>query len=291
VVQISLWPGKDSLTIDLSVNQGFGGEVRKQFLNQVVAKLPQVMRDAFEGARNEKTKVLREMQDTLNRVIDQQRARISELRAKLQAMSVRVDVSAASLRSAASNLEAERLRLALELIGLKARQEALEAAVASATKRAQEKVKVDEIAAQLQRIVAARSAALDRIRAQQASGVISAAEVEAADAHLAEARARLLERQSAASQTAGADLVGELNKELAMLSVRLAEIEARQKYVTKSLEDLRGPLSRSDELEQMESDAAIVGRELAAVNAKLRELVTGFSARPHPYVYVVKGRD
>jgi hypothetical protein len=118
------------------------------------------------------------------------------------------------------------------------------------------RVDKDPIAAELEKIVKLREreAAL-KAELQQRGGTTEAS-LGAAQAAVAEAKARLFERREAAARAGGSDLLGELNKELVTLTISIAENEARQRYVEGRLDGLGRALERVDGFEQSISAAA-----------------------------------
>lgn len=191
-----------------------------------------------------------------------------------------LDPSPDAVRQAASRLDQERQRITLELAGQAARQRALEERVAKLSEAAAARVDKDEIAAELDKIVKLREreAALRAdLRAQK---TISESDVAAAQAQLAEARARLFERREAAARAAGTDLLGELNKELVTLTITIAENQARLKYVEGRLDGLSQALERVDSLEQAIAAEGRARRQVEAAEQQLHQLQARMDARP-----------
>jgi hypothetical protein len=97
---------------------------------------------------------------------------------------------------------------------------------------------------------------------------VSAAELDATEAKVGEARVRLWERQEFVTRTAGGDLLADLNKELAMLSINMAESEVRLDRLGKSVADYSKAVDLIDELES--AQAARQAAQQAAIETESR---------------------
>src|SRR5439155_14440151 len=127
---------------------------------------------------------------------------LATLRAKLRDMTHRVDVSPETLRSAITRVEDERDKLSLDAEAMAVRRKAVEATIAKISKSAEEQMKSDRIAVELQKLVNAREAEVKRVQDLSVNKAVAQAELEAAEARLAEARVHLWERQEVVTRSA-----------------------------------------------------------------------------------------
>jgi chromosome segregation ATPase len=221
------------------------------------------------------TREVNEMLDRERDEVDRARARLAETQAQLQRrraglrdITHRVDVSPETLRGAITRLEDERDKLALDAESQAVRKKAIEQTIAKIAETAEKQMKTDRIAVELEKLVASREAEMTRMQKLAVAKTVSQAEVEAAEARVGEARVRLWERQEVVSRTAGGDLLADLNKELAMLSINMAESEARLDRLGKAVSDYSKAVDLIDELES--AQASRQAAEAARVDAEGR---------------------
>jgi predicted nucleic acid-binding Zn-ribbon protein len=146
------------------------------------------------------------------------------------------------------------------------RRVAAEKAIAEITRAAGTQIKNDRIVQELEKLVAGRELDMKRLNELKGQNLVAAAEVEAGDARIGEARVRLWERQETLNRTAGGDVLADLNKELAMLSIAMAESEVRLERLSKSVDNFAKAVDLIDELEsaitaRQAADAALVDAE------------------------------
>lgn len=147
----------------------------------------------------------------------------------------------------------------------------MQEAVAKVSERAAKAGDADPAMEQLMLIVKSREVEVDRLRQMTRQNLVSAGEVAAADAKLAEARFHLLERRDAAVNTAGGEALSAMTKDLTMISISVLENEARLARVKAELERF-APVAES--IDEMES---LLARR-AADDAALIEARTGLTA-------------
>jgi chromosome segregation ATPase len=193
---------------------------------------------------------------------------LGTLRARLRDMTHRVDVSPETLRGTITRVEDERDKLRLDAEAMAVRRKAVEATIAKISKTAENQIKSDRIAVELEKLVQSRETDLKRTQQLAAQNNVSQAELEASEGRLGEARVRLWERQEIVTRTAGADLLADLNKELAMLSINMAESEARLDRLSKSVSDYSKAVDLIDELES--AQAARQAAQQAVIEAEAR---------------------
>ena len=133
------------------------------------------------------------------------------------------------------------------------RKKAIEAAIARISETAEKQIKSDRIVVELEKLVANRETELKRMQQLVAANTVPQSEVEATEARVGEARVRLWERQEIVTRTAGGDLLADLNKELAMLSINMVESQARLERLQKVVSDYAKAVDLIDELESAQN--------------------------------------
>jgi chromosome segregation ATPase len=179
--------------------------------------------------------------------------RLAQLRSQLRSITHRVDVSPETLRAAITRLEDERDKLALDSESMTVRKKAIQDTIAEITVKGADEMKKDRIAVELDKLIQSREVDLKRMQQLAAERNVSQAELEASQARLAEARVRLWERQEVVNKSAGGDLLGDLNKELAMLSINSAESQHRLERLQKAVDDYSKAVDLIDELENAQA--------------------------------------
>jgi len=218
--------------------------------------------------------------------------RLTKLRRMLRDITHRVDVSPETLRGAITRLEDERDKLALDTESMVYRKKAIEDAIAEITAKSAEAMKKDRVAVELDKLIQSREVELKRMQQLAAEKNVSQADVEATEARVGEARVRLWERQEVVNRTAGGDVLADLNKELAMLSINSFESEHRLQRLKIAVADYSKAVDQIDELEN--AQAAKAAAQQAALEAEnhmaehlrsLRQLqppTINLHARPQP---------
>jgi len=149
----------------------------------------------------------------------------------LRALTHRLDVSPEALQKAAAHLDEQLETLELDEVGSAARRKATEAAIKQEMDRVEKHANDDPVAAELQNVVKAREAQLQRLREMFKAAVVSQAEVEATAASIAEAKAKLAERQQSAVGGIDGESVASLRRDLLNLSIVEQERQARMQYL------------------------------------------------------------
>jgi len=193
-----------------------------------------------------------------------------DLQLKLRDNSGRLDVTPQHISEAAARLDQERLKLEIEQAAKNARREALAVAVADASKRMEDKVRNDRVAAELAKVVEARERALERARKATAAGAASNDELDRATEALADARAKLIERQQEASEQAGGDVLNGWNHELLSLSVDERELVARLDQVQARLKSMRALVDSMEDLRHMQEELEQSRSALAEAQQRLK---------------------
>lgn len=199
-------------------------------------------------------------------------AELGALRNELRRVTRRVDVSREGISAAATGLEEEAQKVSIELRAREARKQMMERVVAEIVKRSKEEAKADPILAELEGIVGMRMRELELAQKMHQAATVSMSEVEAMRAKVAEAKIRLLERREQAAKGAGTDTVKGLNDSLLMMSIDIAEQQARLEAVRETLASFERAtelLERVDQTMERRQEAA---QALAERRAKAREV-------------------
>ena len=211
-------------------------------------------------------------------------ANLTARRAQLREMTHRVDVSPETLRGAITRLEDERDKLSLDSEAMGVRRKAVEATIAKISKTAEDQIKSDRIAVELAKLVDAREAELKGMQNLAANRAVAQAEVEAAEAKVGEARVRLWERQEIVTRTAGGDLLADLNKELAMLSINMAESEVRLDRVGRAVTMHSKAVDLIDDLESAQAARQAAQQGVIEAEARLAERIRNLRQYQPPTV-------
>lgn len=181
------------------------------------------------------------------------RNNLRDIRGKMQSLSGRIEVSPDVLRQSAIKLEDEQQSLELEQAAMSARQAAMEKAAAAGSARARQAADNDPVAHELAKVVEAREAAWKQLRQAAASGLSTPQEVSAAEATLAEARAKLAAQREQAVAAAGGEALAALTRELTNLSIAEQERLARLKFIGERVARLAQALQLVDDLESTQA--------------------------------------
>jgi hypothetical protein len=200
--------------------------------------------------------------DEVRRHAAEVRDQLAKLRSNLRSITHRVDVSPETLRGAITRLEDERDKLKLDTESMMVRRKAIEDTIAEITAKSAEQMKKDRVAVELDKLIASREMELKRMQQLAAQNNVSRADVEAAEARVGEARVRLWERQEIVNRTAGGDVLADLNKELAMLSINSYESEHRLKRLQIAVDDYAKAVDLIDELENAQAARAAAQQQL-----------------------------
>jgi hypothetical protein len=207
----------------------------------------------------------------VRRRADEAQDRLAKLRSQLRAITHRVDVSPETLRGAITRLEDERDKLSLDCESMTVRKKAIQDTIAEITVKGAEEMKRDRVAVELDKLIQARQIDLKRTQQLAAANNVAQADVEAAEARVGEARVRLWERQEVVNKSAGGDLLGDLNKELAMLSINSFESQHRLERLQKSVSDYAAAVDQIDELENAQAARAAAQQSALETESRVAE--------------------
>ena len=162
--------------------------------------------------------------------VQQCQQELEKRRESLFSLSGLVSVTPEALRQLAERLQDQKEALQVDEAGAKGRQDAIAKAIADTTDRLKVRASADDVTAELEKVVSARQKQLERIRQLQAAAAVPNADVVAAEAALATARA---EAAASRQKTAGlsSDLLEALNRELINLTIGRQERAAKMEYI------------------------------------------------------------
>jgi len=227
--------------------------------------------------------------------LEQARAIAEKGRSELQTLRtqlIRADASPEGMDQQQNTLRQDGLKLRVEMVGLKARREA----IVKAIEEAAHKVKATSDAqqpelAELQKIVVNREQAVSRAQQLAKQAAVSLAELRAEELLLSRVRADLADRRRVIAQQAGSEQLGRLNQQLADVQIEMAAAEARVADIEKMLArlqskevlDLLGEYGRATQ--QLEYARA----EEKAAFEQLAEAKKTAESTPAPKVVEIRG--
>ena len=284
------------MMLDLKVNPQDQPGLRpaaKEFLNAMVSSLETYIRDDFQKRRDRALQLAHREQDVSAKQLDDATAQAQELRVKLRELAGRADVSTQGVTAAVSRLEEEKEKLELDLLGKKARREALEKEIAEQADRLQKQAQTDPVVAELKKVVEARETKLKQMRQMNEAGTATQSELNDAIATVAEARAKLAERErgGAIGEGGGGQMLDALNRERITLSVDLHELEARLKLVEARLPGLRSAMDQLDALQRAEGDLNNARDAQASSTNHLRDMSRRLESADPPQVLITQTED
>jgi hypothetical protein len=254
-----------------------------EYVEALVREYQVELRNAWErdplvtGPREVAERAERESQDVA--------AQIHAMRQKIaQDTGRRVYETAAETRAAWAKLEAERQAIQMELVGKRARQEALVKAMKETSEDLKGKAAKDGVAEELEKVVKAREYAYESAKQLAKTGGMSQTELLETEGKVAEARAKVLERRDLVAERSGGTILVDLNRELQSVVVTVAEAEARLMAAQRTLS---GFDQARNELEQLQQDEG--ERELRAqALARARDALADATQKYPPPQLVVK---
>ncbi len=163
---------------------------------------------------------------------------VLESRRELPRKAGRSDLRRDAVLDEIRQLESQRRQLEMNHAALEARRKAVLTQIQDTAEKAKAKAKDDPVAKELEKIVAIRLEAIERLH-KMPKEVLARDELSKAQAVLAEAKARLAQRREETARSAGNQLLEQLNAELASLSLDTAENEARLVFITRQLAEIK----------------------------------------------------
>lgn len=180
---------------------------------------------------------------------EQRSRRIAEITSKIDTTERQMQVlqSLAAAQPDAAKRLAEKVHqlydqqqgLQMRLSALKARRDALQMGLKELQVRAEAERDNDPVVEEMKKIVALHEQKLQRVQQMAAQGVTSSSDLASTQAEVAEARLRLLERQSAIGKGGKGELMDRLTDELAMVSIDSTDLQIQ-------LAQLRDEITKTD---------------------------------------------
>jgi hypothetical protein len=215
---------------------------------------------------------------------------IRQVRRQLCDKAGTTNLSQETVLKKVSELQSERERLEMELVGRRARQEALEKQIAIAQKTAQVRLRDDPVTVELEKVVSLRVQECKNAHAMHRTGAFPAVDVAAMETQLALARAELAKRRQEAAGTGGRELLAGLNTELVTLAIDIVEFEARQRAIAERLAKAREIVSLADEHERVVAlPLRLAERDLEAAHLRIHETQRKARSLVVPTVTILAG--
>ena len=209
-------------------------------------------------------------------------------------MKMGIDVSPEGLRQQLDKLTEDRLKLRVELAGLKARHQGMREHVEDTHVKLQRvQVRQREVLEELTVVVKLREQELASALEAFKAAVVGEAEVREVKVQLSTARADLAQRRLMFAREAGSELLDRLNQQLVDVQIGIAAAEAQLRVI----EETAGQLG-SNEVRTLVVDYgrasrslenALAEEQLAAV--EFARLERALAAVPEPKVMVIRRED
>ncbi|MBN2582922.1 MAG: hypothetical protein JXL80_07635 [Planctomycetes bacterium] len=170
------------------------------------------------------------------------------------------------------DMEQLDMQLDLDLAGKEQRMAAVREQMAKIPGEVAERLKNDEVAAELEKALAAREEQLQIRRKLETEGRASRDEVLEAETRVVDVRTHLAERREMVSHAAGSELLSRLIGELAMLQIETKEIRARRDKIQQQkakVLDFMTVASKYREMLDMQED---LRKKMALVEGRIGEL-------------------
>jgi hypothetical protein len=278
-------------SITVEVQEGDVRLAAEEFLAAICVRLER----ALQGVGEIDQRRFRERLETVDAELGRLKEQYELIRAKRQELlkqAGRDDLSRARIENTINELEDTRQDIELSLAGAQAREAALTEQIAKVGQQAIETVEKSAVANELNKIVELRQKELDYAARMYDAGKVSQSDLNGLQEELARARADLARYRESVSETAGAGLLAELNKELVTLSVETAQQEAQLVAIQQRLTEIRerGLLELADryerevELQMALSERAV--RDLTEEQFELKETIRNLRM---PEVVVIGG--
>jgi DNA repair exonuclease SbcCD ATPase subunit len=260
------------IVVDLSKAPSQAPRVAREVADDLVRRLRQALLKEAQGEYAGQVERLEEEHQRAVAELDRSRQELAALRQKCREATGRSEADAERIRSELSQLEDRRQELQLELESRAARMNALSENMAQITKRVESEVQNDTVSAELQKVVEAREAQVERVKQMVEAGKSSRAELDEALARAAESRARLMDRRAEVAERAGRGTLNDWNQEQMRLSVDSAELQARLDKLNQRLQSFQAVAPELDHLEQLEQTLQEADQTMRETRAHLREM-------------------
>jgi hypothetical protein len=262
-----------------------------EFLAEVCKRLERALGEVGMADEQQLRTRLEQVEDDLRRIAAQTESIRKRQRELLQEAG-RNTLSRAEVENKIRELEDIKGSIELDLAGMQASEAALSAQIAKIGQQAIQASKNSEVAAEMAKVVDIREQQVKRMELLVQSGQANQLELGNVQEQLAQARANLAQYREAASQSAGAGLLTELNKNLVELSVESAENEAKLTAVENQLAEIGAKrlMELADRYErEVESQLAMCERVAHDLTSEQYELKDRIRNLRRPEVVVIGG--
>lgn len=258
------------------------------FLRAICERLQQALNDLWEKERISVLQQLsmseEEQARAEKRLRDLQKHRYGLLEAG------QVELTPEAVMDRIRQLNDERQRMDMDLLGQQARLKALQQQIQATSERILKESTEDAMIKPLEEKLTELRKHLDTVQQQFEQGMVPQSEVQKVRIALSEGEVQLADARRRVAQTGGGEVLGRLNEELAMQSVAGAETEARLNYLHEQIEKNRQLVRPADEYE-MEILMEMPRAKRAYETSKLRveELEQRIRTAVAPTVMVIGG--
>ncbi|MEE8451639.1 MAG: hypothetical protein V3R99_06975 [Thermoguttaceae bacterium] len=193
--------------------------------------------------------------EKLKRALEDAQQRQAHLTHNLNEMRSQVDAHDISVEGAIpilQSLEKDKIAAEIQCYATESRIVALRKAIDGLSAKSQTLLEQDKVLQTLKRILAHHQQKVDQLRAMQKQAVVSAVAVGDAETELAEVELRVLLRQEDLRKSDSAEGLAKFNQQLIELTVDQAEYEARRRFITERLREIRPVMKLIEEYRHLE---------------------------------------
>jgi hypothetical protein len=248
VAEVGRFPGREGrnpvltslfrLRVELSEHIPEADARASRLLAGLCAGTERVLKDRSDEALIRRREVLMQAERDVAQA-EQRLGRVHELQQTLYADAGQTELSHAVVLAHLQAADREWRDLEQKLAALRARQKALTEEIARIGHHAAARAEQDPVAAELRKVVELRERALQKMRERKQEHQVGEQEIADAEERLALARAELARQQQTASLAVGGSLLADLNRDVVMLAVDIAETEARRLSLRSYLDHAR----------------------------------------------------
>ena len=194
---------------------------------------------------------------------------LKALRDAIRANTGRLVATPEGLRRVLDKLQEQHEQLELDEAGARGRREGLEKAIAQLSDRLKQRTQSDAVADELKKVVQVREQQLKRVEEAYKSATVAQAEVDSAEAALAQSKADLAGARQRAIGSGSAEALDAWNRELLTLSVEEQERQARLEYIKERLQQLAAVQEQVDDLDRFTDGLRSAEATLAQATERL----------------------
>jgi len=257
--------------------------VAQALASKIAQRLPEIL--ASLNPTGDQIKSTRSDIDSSERKLAEVRAQIGQSEAEFHSKYGLADLSTQDLHDLTHKLDETLVQSRIDGAAQTARRDAIISAVAKLTRQAQSQVKDDQIAQELQAIVALRKTRSDDLNQLSKVGTATPTDVQQAQVEFAQANVQLLERQEAVAHAVGGDALTDLQRQLSQIEIDLAESNARQAAVAAQAQNLAGAAQIAQHVFDLTNgDLATLQSQLSQQKSGLEQMQQQLSGET-PLVY------